>query len=172
MYTFKKHAWHGQDSARSWAVLALAFWVEFISTMAIRSSGVFCVGILDYFHVTREVASVPVTLSMSARFLGAILLGPMCELWSCQRVLLVCTSVASFGIGICYFAPNVAFISCFLGVLHGAHFETELRHRLTGFERGPPDVALRCLVWCRPMSTEGQPSHFALPPLQVLLRGG
>ncbi|CAN7988033.1 unnamed protein product [Ixodes pacificus] len=119
MYTFKKHAWHGQDSGRSWAVLALASWVEFISTMTIRSSGVFCLAIVDYFHVTREVASGPVTLSMSARFMGAILLGLMCELWSCQRVLLVCTSVASFGIGICYFAPNVAFISCFLGVLHG-----------------------------------------------------
>lgn len=119
MDTFKKVPRHGLDSRRSWAVLAFASWVGFISTMSIPSSGVFYAAILDFFQVSPESASVPVTVSMSARFLGAILMGALCEVWPCQRVLLICSSLASFGIAICYFAPNVTFISCFLGVLHG-----------------------------------------------------
>ncbi|CAN7986904.1 unnamed protein product [Ixodes hexagonus] len=115
----KKDPCHGLDSRRSWAVLAFASWVGFVSTMSIRSSGVFYVAILDFFEVSREAASMPVTLSMSARFLGGLFVGSLCEFWPCQRVLVACASLASFGMGICYFAPNVAFISCFLGILHG-----------------------------------------------------
>ncbi|KAM7310964.1 hypothetical protein ISCGN_007872 [Ixodes scapularis] len=65
------------------------------------------------------MASWPGTMGMSAFGIAGPLFGYLSERWSYNTVLVGCTILTSTGIMLCYFAPSVAFITFFYGVVHG-----------------------------------------------------
>ncbi|KAM7310963.1 hypothetical protein ISCGN_007871 [Ixodes scapularis] len=57
-------------------------------------------------------------MGMSAFGIAGPLFGYLSERWSYNTVLVGCTILTSTGIMLCYFAPSVAFITFFYGVVH------------------------------------------------------
>ncbi|CAN7949080.1 unnamed protein product [Ixodes pacificus] len=119
MDRLKKDPHHGLDSRRSWVVLVFMAWIMLMSTLSVRAAGVIFVGILERFKTSREEASWPVSLLNFAISIGGLPLGFVCEYWSCQKLALVCTSLTGAGVVACYFAPDLAFISFFFGIVNG-----------------------------------------------------
>ncbi|CAN8001259.1 unnamed protein product [Ixodes hexagonus] len=119
MERLKKDPLHGIDSRRSWIVLGSVAWIMLMSTLSIRSAGVIFVGVMEHFRSSREEASWPVSLLNFAISMGALPLGFVCEYWSCQKLLLACTFLVSASSMLCYFAPDLAFISFFFGIVSG-----------------------------------------------------
>lgn len=115
----KRDPKHGLDSRWSWIVIALLSWVMLASSLSVRVMGVLYVGIVDFFGVTREEASWPLSLQISTITMGALPFGFLCHRWSCRGVLISCTFLAGAGMIVCYFAPNLNFITFFFAVVHG-----------------------------------------------------
>ncbi|KAM7288212.1 uncharacterized protein ISCGN_028477 [Ixodes scapularis] len=119
MESLKQHAIFGLDSRRSWVVNGFCCWVALTATLSIRSSGVLFVGVVQFFDVTREDASMPMTVQIACNFMGALVFGYLCEVYSCRAVLVTSTLVTSAGISLCYFAPSLLVITIFFGIVHG-----------------------------------------------------
>lgn len=71
MEKLKKDPFNGLDSRRSWVVSGFSCWLIVMATTSVRSSGVLYVAIVDSFEGSREEASVPLTLHISAVFMGS-----------------------------------------------------------------------------------------------------
>ncbi|KAM7309995.1 uncharacterized protein ISCGN_006961 [Ixodes scapularis] len=110
---------HGLDSRWSWIVSGFCCWAMLTSTLSVRAGGVIFAQVVQSFDVTREEASMPLTAQFISYYLSAIFHGYLIEAYSCRAVFLACTLTASVSISLCYFAPSLAFITFFFGVLHG-----------------------------------------------------
>lgn len=70
MEKLRRDPFCGLDSRRSWVVCGFSCWLILMATMSVRSSGVLYVAIMDFFHVSREEASLPLTLNIATTFIG------------------------------------------------------------------------------------------------------
>ncbi|KAM7315570.1 hypothetical protein ISCGN_005353 [Ixodes scapularis] len=109
----------GPDSRWSWVVVGFLAWVMATSTLSSRAMGVFYVGIVEHFGVSREEATWPLSLHSTSFCMAGPVFGYLCELWPCQRVLQGCLILSGTGLTLCYFAPNPGFLAIFFGVVHG-----------------------------------------------------
>ncbi|KAG0417332.1 hypothetical protein HPB47_005692 [Ixodes persulcatus] len=109
----------GPDSRWSWVVVGFLAWVMATSTLSSRAMGVFYIGIVEHFGVSREEASWPLSLHSTSFCMAGPVFGYLCELWPCQRVLQGCLILSGIGLTLCYFAPNTGFLAIFFGVVHG-----------------------------------------------------
>lgn len=134
----------------------------FFALSTISVSGVLFYGIVEAFGVTRQEASWPVTLSVSLLPLAGPVTGLLCRLYSCRKVLLVCSAVTGTAVSLCYFARDILFIVIFFGVIHGVTLSAlyvgvnvlVAQH----FDR-------RRTLACSLMFTIGGLNNFTVPPL-------
>lgn len=134
----------------------------FFALSTISVSGVLFYGIVEAFGVTRQEASWPVTLSVSLLPLAGPVTGFLCRLYSCRRVLLICSAITGTAVSLCYFANNILFIVIFFGVIHGV--------TLSALYVGVNVLVAqhfdkRRTLACSLMFTVGGLNNFTVPPL-------
>lgn len=120
MASLKDDPRFGLDSGHSWAVAAFSSWFLFMFVIVQRVFSVIYVGILNTFGVTRQEASWPMNIMDLFTSITTPIFGYLCARFSCRAVLLCCGLLGPLGVILCFFAPNVAFITVFYGAVNGA----------------------------------------------------
>ncbi|CAN8012609.1 unnamed protein product [Ixodes pacificus] len=108
------------DSARSWLVAAGCCWISVFTFSMIRSAAILYVGILDTFHVTREEASWPISVTGSVYFMTALVGGILARYIKIWKLTLAGCLICSSAVSVCYFATSIWYLAVFLGCIHGA----------------------------------------------------
>lgn len=120
MASLKDDPRFGLDSRHSWVVAAFSSWFLFMFVIVQRVFSVIYVGILSTFGVTRQEASWPMNIMDLFTSITTPIFGYLCARFSCRAVLLCCGLLGPLGVILCFFAPNVAFITVFYGAMNGA----------------------------------------------------
>lgn len=120
MASLKDDPRFGLDSRHSWAVAAFSSWFLFMFIIVQRVFSFVYVGILNTFGVTRQEASWPMNIMDLFSSITTPIFGYLCARFSCRTVLLCCGLLGPLGVILCFFAPNVAFITVFYGAVNGA----------------------------------------------------
>ncbi|KAL3210540.1 hypothetical protein MRX96_037016 [Rhipicephalus microplus] len=107
------------DSKRSWVVAGACFWTNVFAYPLLGAAGVVYVNILNTFHVTREEASWPVSLTSTFYLLAGLLGGILNKYISIQTILVVSCTLSALLVSACYFTTGLWFLILVLGVLHG-----------------------------------------------------
>ncbi|XP_040079254.1 monocarboxylate transporter 12-like [Ixodes scapularis] len=99
-----------------------------MGSLGFRVFGIVYVGIIETFQVSREEATWPLTIFdvvtsfANYAFISDLLFGFICRRSCSRAVLLGCSFLGPVAIAVCYFAPNVAFITGFYGAVNGIAF--------------------------------------------------
>ncbi|KAH6936569.1 hypothetical protein HPB50_019179 [Hyalomma asiaticum] len=107
------------DSRRSWVVAGACFWTNVFAYPLLGAAGVVYVNIIRTFHVTREEASWPVSLTSTFYLLAGLLGGILNKYVSIRTILVVSCAVSALLVSACYFTTDMWFLIIVLGVLHG-----------------------------------------------------
>ncbi|CAN7987302.1 unnamed protein product [Ixodes hexagonus] len=122
MESLKRHPVFGLDSRWSWITAVSCSWCLFMGILPSRLFGLIYVGIIETFQASREEATWPLTAFDVVASLGCVVFGYLCRRSSCRAVLLTCSFVGPVAVILCYFAPNVAFITGSYGAVGGIAF--------------------------------------------------
>ncbi|KAM7291223.1 monocarboxylate transporter 7 [Ixodes scapularis] len=117
---FRREPTAKMDSARSWLVAAGCCWISVFTFSMIRSAAILYVGILDTFHVTREEASWPISVTGSVYFMTALVGGILARYIKIWKLTLAGCLICSSAVSVCYFATSIWYLAVFLGFIHGA----------------------------------------------------
>ncbi|KAL1438150.1 hypothetical protein MTO96_048241 [Rhipicephalus appendiculatus] len=107
------------DSKRSWVVAGACFWTNVFAYPLLGAAGVVYVNILHTFHVTREEASWPVSLTSTFYLLAGLLGGILNKYVSIRAILVVSCALSALLVSACYFTTGLWFLIVVLGVFHG-----------------------------------------------------
>ncbi|KAL1438146.1 hypothetical protein MTO96_048237 [Rhipicephalus appendiculatus] len=107
------------DSSRSWLVAAGCCWVNVFCVVIYRSAAVVYVGIIDTFHVTREEAIWPGTVSVTCYFTAALVAGILARYVAVWKITFTACLVAAIAVSLCFFATGVTYLALLYGVVHG-----------------------------------------------------
>ncbi|KAL3210543.1 hypothetical protein MRX96_037018 [Rhipicephalus microplus] len=107
------------DSTRSWLVAAGCCWVNVFFVVVYRSAAIVYVGIIDTFHVTREEAIWPGTLSVTCYFTAALVAGILARYVAVWKITFTACLVAAIAVSLCFFATGVTYLALLYGVVHG-----------------------------------------------------
>ncbi|XP_037277255.2 uncharacterized protein LOC119170248 isoform X1 [Rhipicephalus microplus] len=107
------------DSTRSWLVAAGCCWVNVFFVVVYRSAAIVYVGIIDTFHVTREEAIWPGTLSVTCYFTAALVAGIVARYVAVWKITFTACLVAAIAVSLCFFATGVTYLALLYGVVHG-----------------------------------------------------
>ncbi|KAH7959429.1 hypothetical protein HPB49_011126 [Dermacentor silvarum] len=94
--------------------------MDFGQSAAFRSSGFIYVALMDHFDVDHGTASWPVSVLGTVVDAGGILAGPLCQWFGANVTLRAGALVTALGIMASVFAPNIAWMTVTLGIIHGA----------------------------------------------------
>ncbi|XP_040078143.2 monocarboxylate transporter 12 [Ixodes scapularis] len=122
MESLKRHPVFGLDSRWSWITALSCSLCLFMGNVGSRVFGIVYVGIIETFQVSREEATWPLTIFDVVTSFANLLFGFICRRSSSRAVLLGCSFLGPVAIALCYFAPNVAFITGFYGAVNGIAF--------------------------------------------------
>lgn len=107
------------DCPWSWMIAVACSCMNFFTVVMIRSAGVVYVNIVTYYNVSRQEAAWPISIVPGC----ANLIGPVVALivrrFGVRIVAISGTFISSVAIMLCFFAPNILYLSVFLGVFHG-----------------------------------------------------
>ncbi|XP_077533051.1 uncharacterized protein LOC144145355 isoform X1 [Haemaphysalis longicornis] len=107
------------DGPWSWVVAVACSCMNLFSVAMIRAAGVVYVNLVEYFNVSRQEAAWPI----SAVPASANLIGPFVAIlvrrFGIRPVAITGTFMSSVAVMLCFFAPNVLYLTIFLGVFHG-----------------------------------------------------
>ncbi|KAG8192786.1 hypothetical protein JTE90_019104 [Oedothorax gibbosus] len=112
----------GPDQASGWLIAMACFSINFICAGLARTAGVLFVALIELYGVSREAASAPFTIRVCVRNMTGPLIGLLGLRYGIRAVTIVGGFVAALGCMLCYFAPNVMWITVFWGVIHGLGF--------------------------------------------------
>ncbi|EEC09915.1 monocarboxylate transporter, putative [Ixodes scapularis] len=93
--------------------------MNFFTVVMIRSAGVVYVNIVDYFGVTRQEAAWPISIVPGCANLAGPFVAVIVRKVGVRPVAIIGTFMMSLSIMLCFFAPNILYLSVFLGVFHG-----------------------------------------------------
>ncbi|KAM7291225.1 monocarboxylate transporter 7 [Ixodes scapularis] len=88
--------------------------------LAAFAAAILYVGILDTFHVTREEASWPISVTGSVYFMTALVGGILARYIKIWKLTLAGCLICSSAVSVCYFATSIWYLAVFLGFIHGA----------------------------------------------------
>ncbi|KAG8200648.1 hypothetical protein JTE90_022270 [Oedothorax gibbosus] len=109
----------GPDQARSWVIAIAACFIYILVAGLNRASGLFYVAIIETYGVSRLQANLPFTMRNVVKNLAGPLVGAIGQRYGSRDVTIVGGVLASLGIILCTFAPNVLWITIFWGGMHG-----------------------------------------------------
>ncbi|XP_037569328.1 monocarboxylate transporter 12 isoform X1 [Dermacentor silvarum] len=107
------------DSQRSWVVAGACFWTNVFAFPLLGAAGVVYINILQTFHVTREEASWPVSLTSTFYLLAGLLGGILNQYVTIRTILVISCTISALLVSSCYFTTSLWFLIIVLGVLHG-----------------------------------------------------
>ncbi|CAN7998560.1 unnamed protein product, partial [Ixodes hexagonus] len=107
------------NSARSWAVAAACCWINVFTFAIVRAAAVIYVAVLQTFDASREDASWAVSLTVVFYYIAAPVAGVMGGHFEIWKLILAGCLTSSLAVSACYFANGIAYLTVFLGVLHG-----------------------------------------------------
>ncbi|CAN7987312.1 unnamed protein product, partial [Ixodes hexagonus] len=107
------------DCPWSWVVAVACSCMNFFTVVMIRSAGVVYVNIVEYFGVTRQEAAWPISIVPGCANLVGPLVALIVRRVGVRPVAIIGTFMSSLSIMLCFFAPNILYLSVFLGVFHG-----------------------------------------------------
>ncbi|CAN7939539.1 unnamed protein product, partial [Ixodes hexagonus] len=108
------------DSARSWRVAASCCWMSSFGFIMIRSSGIIYVNIIEWFQVSREEASWPVTLPTNTYMLSGLLASIIARYVDTWKVTLTGCLLGCISVCACFFANEILHLTLLLGIVYGA----------------------------------------------------
>lgn len=103
----------------NWHVILIAALMDFGQSAVFRSSGFIYVALMDHFDVDHGAASWPVSVLGTVVDAGGILAGPLCQTFGAGLTLRAGAFVTAVGVMASVFAPNIAWMTVTLGVIHG-----------------------------------------------------
>ncbi|XP_054707804.1 monocarboxylate transporter 12-B-like [Uloborus diversus] len=112
----------GPDEAIGWLIAMSCFFINFIMAGLARTTGVLFVALIDLYGVSRESATTPFSIRVSVRSMTGPLVGLLGQKYGIRKVTTAGGFVAAFGCILCYFAPNIFWITIFWGIIHGFGF--------------------------------------------------
>ncbi|XP_054706322.1 monocarboxylate transporter 12-B-like isoform X2 [Uloborus diversus] len=112
----------GPDEAIGWLIAMSCFFINFIMAGLARTAGVLYVALIDIYGVSRESATTPFSIRVSVRNMTGPLIGLLGQKYGIRKVTTVGGFVAALGSILCYFAPNIFWITMFWGAIHGFGF--------------------------------------------------
>ncbi|XP_035232516.1 monocarboxylate transporter 9-like [Stegodyphus dumicola] len=112
----------GPDQGFGWVIALICFAINFILIGVARSVGMLYVSIIEEYHVPRESALRPFSIRVAIKFLAGPLIGLLGQKYGIRRITTAGGAVAAIGSILCYFAPNIFWITVFWGVIHGLGF--------------------------------------------------
>lgn len=104
----------------NWHVILIAALMDFGQSAAFRSSGFIYVALMDHFQVDHGTASWPVSVLGTIVDAGGILAGPLCQWIGAAVTLKAGALVTAVGVMASVLAPNIAWMTVTLGIIHGA----------------------------------------------------
>lgn len=107
------------DCPWSWVVAVACSCMNFFTVVMIRSAGVVYVNIVESFGVTRQEAAWPISIVPGCANLVGPLVAVVVRKVGVRPVAIVGTFMSSLSVILCFFAPNILYLSVFLGVFHG-----------------------------------------------------
>ncbi|KFM56699.1 Monocarboxylate transporter 14, partial [Stegodyphus mimosarum] len=112
----------GPDQAVGWIIALACFFINFIMAGLARTAGVLFVAIIDLYHISRESATTPFSIRVCVRNLMGPLIGLLGQKYGIRSITTAGAAVAALGSILCYFAPNIFWITVFWGAIHGLGF--------------------------------------------------
>ncbi|KAF8767168.1 Monocarboxylate transporter 9 like protein [Argiope bruennichi] len=110
----------GPDGLWSWIVALACGAVMFIFVGFVRLSGMMFVSVLETFQVDRNTAARPFCTHYSVVSILGPIGGMLCQKYGARRISIIGGAVASTSAAVCFFAPNVAWITFLWGILNGS----------------------------------------------------
>ncbi|XP_055936982.1 uncharacterized protein LOC129966558 isoform X2 [Argiope bruennichi] len=105
----------GPDGLWSWIVALACGAVMFIFVGFVRLSGMMFVSVLETFQVDRNTAARPFCTHYSVVSILGPIGGMLCQKYGARRISIIGGAVASTSAALCFFAPNVAWITFLWG---------------------------------------------------------
>ncbi|CAL1273234.1 unnamed protein product [Larinioides sclopetarius] len=121
-YYYAKQRRSGPDQGYAWIVAVACFFINFLLVGIARSVAVMYVALVETYGVTRAQATLPFSIRVALRNLSGPLIGLLGLRYGIRAVTTVGGFVAGVGSILCYFAPDVMWITVFWGVVHGIGF--------------------------------------------------
>ncbi|XP_015917798.2 monocarboxylate transporter 9-like [Parasteatoda tepidariorum] len=112
----------GPDQAAGWVIALACFFINFILAGLARSAGVLYVALIELYGASREAASSPFSIRVCVRNMSGPLIGLLGQKYGIRKVTTLGGFVAGLGSILCYFAPNITYITLFWGIIHGVGF--------------------------------------------------
>ncbi|XP_055934687.1 uncharacterized protein LOC129964046 isoform X1 [Argiope bruennichi] len=119
-YTNRKRS--GPDQGYAWVVAIACFFINFLLVGIARSVAVLYVALVETYGITRQQATLPFSIRVALRNLSGPLIGLLGLKYGIRAVTAVGGFVAAIGSILCYFAPDVIWITVFWGLIHGIGF--------------------------------------------------
>ncbi|GBN55173.1 hypothetical protein AVEN_162870-1 [Araneus ventricosus] len=109
----------GPDGMWSWSVAFACGAIMFIFVGFVRLSGMLFVAVLETFPVDRNTAARPFCTHYSVVSILGPVGGMLCQKYGARHVSVVGGVVASISAAVCFFAPNVTWITFLWGIVNG-----------------------------------------------------
>ncbi|GBN37066.1 Monocarboxylate transporter 14 [Araneus ventricosus] len=112
----------GPDQAKGWVIAMACFWINFIMLGLARTAGVLYVALIELYGVNREAATTPFSIRVCVRNFTGPLIGILGLKYGIRISTAVGGFIAAMGGILCFFAPDVFWITVFWGIIHGVGF--------------------------------------------------
>ncbi|GIY79257.1 uncharacterized protein CEXT_711701 [Caerostris extrusa] len=109
----------GPDQGWAWAVAFAVCTVHFIMAGLGRMSGILFVAFIDIYGVDRMGASLPFSVRSTVRNLIGPIVGIMGQKYGVQQVIFTGSILSTISTVLCFFAPNILWITMLWGGLCG-----------------------------------------------------
>ncbi|KAG8192785.1 hypothetical protein JTE90_019103 [Oedothorax gibbosus] len=112
----------GPDSGRAWLVAGACWCINFVLVGLARSVAMLYVSLVEQYGITREQATLPFSIRVSLKNLAGPLIGLLGQKYGIRRVSSAGGVIAALGCFLCYFAPNIMWVTVLWGIVHGIGF--------------------------------------------------
>ncbi|GFT53876.1 monocarboxylate transporter 13 [Nephila pilipes] len=109
----------GPDGGWAWVVAISACIINFIMAGLGRMSGILYVAFIETFGVDRKAASTPFSVRSSTRNLLGPVVGILGQKYGVRMVTITGGIMATVSAAVCFFAPDMVWITILWGVLNG-----------------------------------------------------
>ncbi|GFT56771.1 monocarboxylate transporter 9, partial [Nephila pilipes] len=108
----------GPDGGWAWVVAISACIINFIMAGLGRMSGILYVAFIETFGVDRKAASTPFSVRSSTRNLLGPVVGILGQKYGVRMVTITGGIMATVSAAVCFFAPDMVWITILWGVLN------------------------------------------------------
>nr|XP_042901971.1 uncharacterized protein LOC107437716 isoform X1 [Parasteatoda tepidariorum] len=112
----------GYDSITSWIATFACGAIGFLVVIPMRMAGFMFVIIIDQYRVDREKATIPIVVFGMLRSLTGPFIGYLGQVIGLRATTTLGCALASFGIGVCFFADDITTVIIGLGFIYGLGF--------------------------------------------------